>query len=457
MHRAELRDQVISLYRGRHYIDAAEAALRYLENAPEDEIVLEILADSAVQAGHIDVGERTITLLLDRKRTPTRLSCLATIRSAQGEMKVAEGLMREALAIDPTMPGIWGLIAGVHRFRKDDPLIVKAKRILKRKDVPADARRSICFALCKAMNDIGKWDRAWDYAAQGAALANSQYDPGEFDRWLDDINETFDAEFLARKAGRGSESEAPVFIVGMPRSGTTLMEIVLAATGEIAPMGERTIIPDITARAVRDDAARGNTPSSHAWVRRWRDDAFGQVADFYLQDIARRTGGSVPTRFTDKLPGNVLYLGEIGLIFPRAKIIRMHRDPLDTCVSCYLGQFHDGHDYTYRTDWLARAAHGFQQIGDALAPIIPNDVLDVHYENLVSNPEPEIRRVLQFLDVTWTADCLTPAPVGYTTTTRSVAQIRKPINSSSVGRWRRYANRIGPLADALGIDLTDAA
>ncbi len=165
----------------------------------------------------------------------------------------------------------------------------------------------------------------------------------------------------------------------------------------------------------------------------------------------------MPTHFTDKLPGNVMHLGQIGLMLPNARIIRMHRDPLDTCVSCFLGQFANGHQYTNRIDWLAHAAHAYRRAGDALAPLLPNPVLDVSYENLVSTPEPQIRRVLEFLGLEWTPDCLTPAPVGYTTTTRSVGQVRKPINADSVGRSRRYSNRIGPLAQALGISLAKAA
>ncbi|MEM7213675.1 MAG: sulfotransferase [Pseudomonadota bacterium] len=454
---SEQRRSIANLYRNHSYLHAAEAAHRYLEQVPEDEEILEVLGDSALQCGHIDVGEKVLDLLVARKRTPSRLTCLSIARSARGDIAGATKLLREALTIDPTDSGAWASVMSSHRFKKNDPLIAKAKRILKRDDVPRTSRRTIHYALCKAMNDLGKWDHAWDHASKGAALAETDYKGGHFQKWLAEAESTFDREFLAERQGRGLVTTAPIFIVGMPRSGTTLMEIILAATGEVTPLGEMTAIPDASARAVAQDAALGNPEHSHTWVHRWRDDAFTRLGTYYLDVIAQRTNRAVPEKFTDKLPGNALFLGQIGLIFPRAKVIIMHRDPLDTCVSCYMGQFRSGHDYTYRLDWLAEAAHGFQQIGNTLAGMIPNPVLHVCYEDLVSRPEPEIKRVLEFVGAAWTPDCLAPEPIGYTTTTRSVAQVREPINARSVGRWRRYANRIGPLADALGINLAQSA
>lgn len=449
--------EIVSMHKKQNYLHAAEAAHRYLRTYPEDEIVLQVLGDSAIQSGNIEVGEKVMTLLLDRERKPSRLHCMATVRSAQGALEEAEALLREALSADPGHAGSWSAISSLHRFRKDDPLIAKAKRVLRWSGQSDAQRRAINYALSKAMNDLRKWDQAWDYAAKGAALAETDYNPNLFKGWAADVETSFDAEFLSAQRGRGVETKAPIFIVGMPRSGTTLMESILAASGAVSPMGEMTTIAEFTARAAQDDLARGNEPSTHGWVRRWQKDAFSQVGNYYLQLVAQRSNGNLPQLFTDKLPNNVLYLGQIGLIFPNARIIRMHRDPLDTCVSCYLGEFRNGHDYTYRTDWLADAALGYQRIGDRLADMVPNPILDVSYEALVTQPEAEIRRVLDFVGIDWNVECLTPSVSGYTTTTRSAAQVREPINANSVGRWRRYANRIGPLAEALGVELADAA
>ena len=393
------------------------------------------------------MAERVFAALLAQQRTAFDLSGLAAVHAARGEMERAAPLVREALAADPALPRTWGLIAGTHRFRRDDPLIFKAKRLLKGALSPA-SRRAIHYAMAKAMNDLGKYDRAWAHAAEGAAIATPPYDPADLDRWATDMVPAFDRDFLAPRPGRGDPTDAPIFVVGMPRSGTTLVESIIAATGAATPMGELPTIPLITQRAIEDDLARGNPPSRHAWTRRWRDEAFTRAARFYLDDVTRRAGGTPPNRFVDKLPGNLLYLGQIALMFPNARIVRMHRDARDTCVSCYLGQFSEGHQYTYRTDWLAAAWHSFRRGGDTIVPLIPNPVLDVRYEDLVREPEPQIRRLLEFLDLPFSDACLTPGD-GYTTTTRSVAEVRKPINADSVGRWRRYRSCIGPLARAL--------
>ena len=420
------RQAVIDLYTRHKYSDAAEAAHTWLERNPTDEPIMEVLADSAIQAGHLDAGTRVAEYLVSLDRTSTRLASLATVRSALGDIAGAMALVKEGLSRDPENPRCWGLVAGLHRFTRSDPLIAKARRMLRQKRLPVVHRRAILYALSKAMNDLGKWEKAWDFAAEGAALATPDYDPDEFDRWVDDFAHSFDAAFLKARLSRGVHTASPVFIVGMPRSGTTLMEMILAATGQVTPMGELTTIPDVTEQAVRDEFGRRNTGGTHGWVRHWRDGAFTEIGEFYLADIARRAGGVIPPVFTDKLPGNLLYLGQIGLIFPNARIIWMQRDPLDTCVSCYLGQFNNGHQYTYRLDWLARAAHGFQRAGDLLTPMLPNPVLKVCYEDLVSHPESEIRKVLSFVGVGWNPDCLTPRPTGYATTTRSGRTGSKP-------------------------------
>ncbi|MGD1922588.1 MAG: sulfotransferase [Paracoccaceae bacterium] len=449
--------EIVSLHKNQDYLHATEAAHRYLQQYPEDEVVLQILGDSAIQSGNIDVGEKVMTLLLQWGRTASRLQCMSTVRAAQGNLAEAERLLQEALRVDPGHAGSWSAIANLRQFQPNDPLITKAKRALRWSGQTDKQRRAICYALCKAMNDLRKWDQAWDYAAKGAALAETSYNPDLFRDWLADVEATFDAEFLEPLAGRGLSTNAPIFIVGMPRSGTTLMESILAASDSVSPMGEMMTIAEFAQRASQDDRARGNAPSAHGWVRRWNKDAFRRAGDHYLSMVAQRYGGNAPQHFSDKLPNNVLYLGQIGLIFPNARIIRMHRNALDTCVSCYLGELRNGHDYTYRTDWLADAALGYGRIGDYLSGMIPNPVLDVCYEDLVSQPEPQIRRVLDFIGVEWNADCLEPAMFGYSTTTRSAAQVRGAINTNSVGRWRRYANKIAPLADALGVDLATAA
>ena len=164
----------------------------------------------------------------------------------------------------------------------------------------------------------------------------------------------------------------------------------------------------------------------------------------------------MPEVFTDKMPGNIHNLGVISMMFPNARIIRMRRDALDTCVSCFLGRFGNGHPYTRRFDWLAASWRAHQRAGDLLIPRLPNPVLEVHYEDLARRPEREIRRMLDFLGLSWEAACLEPHGSDSTVTTRSQAQVRQAITDRSVGRWRRYGEKVRPLAEALGVEISEA-
>ena len=451
----QLRQEAIRLYESHQFAEAAQVAFQYVEQNPEDWVGLQVLADSCLLSGYLDEAERLFRHGAEHRESVFYLSGLATVLVARGDMVEAEQLLRKVIQRDPGNARAWTELASIHKFRKGDPLLTKLRRQTKAGDLAAETRGYLHYALCKALNDVGKWDMAWDQATRGAELMMPDYNPQELWDWSLDQRGIFDKDFLARRPGRGSDSEAPIFIVGLPRSGTTLVEMVITTTGKVTAMGELSTVPRVTAAAIRDDMNRGHMKHRHAWARRWRDEAFTEAAQFYLDDVARRAGGTCPERFVDKLPGNMFYLGEIALLFPNARIIRMHRHPLDTCASLYMGRFTGGHKYTFRPDWLAEAWLAYKDAGDHLTTMMPNPVLDVDYEAFVSDPEPQIRRLLDFLGLEWDPACLTPGGDGYTTITRSRGQVRSAINTRAVGRWRRYKNRIGPIAEALGIDIDD--
>ncbi|MEL6998630.1 MAG: hypothetical protein AAFP68_10255, partial [Pseudomonadota bacterium] len=145
--------EIVSLHKNQKYLHAAEAAHRYLQQYPQDEVVLQILGDSSIQSGNIDVGEKVMTLLLEWGRTASRLQCMSTVRAAQGNSAEAENLLQEALRINPGHAGSWSAIANLRQFQSNDPLITKAKRALRWSGQTDKQRRAICYALCKAMND----------------------------------------------------------------------------------------------------------------------------------------------------------------------------------------------------------------------------------------------------------------------------------------------------------------
>ncbi len=448
--RAEIRH----LHARGSYAEVADLAFTWIKENPRDWDILRILSDACHLSGYLDEAEKLYAYGFEHEGSVFFLSGLGICASARGDRESAEKILREAIRREPADPRTWMELSAAHRFEKDDPLAAKLRRQLKRNDIDSRTKSILHYAMCKASNDMGKWDQAWHHASEGGRLDDEPFKIESVTEWIDDLYDVFDADFLAERPGRGVQSDAPIFIVGAPRSGTTLAERILAGSGEAAAMGEMPNLPRLCATARKDDYIKGNTQNRHGWVRRWRDDAFTAAGQFILDDVKRRAGGTMPRFFTDKLPGNLINLGQISLLFPKAKIVRMHRNPLDNCVSLYLGRFGSGHNYTRRVDWLATSYLAYQGAADFLAPMVPNPVLDVHYEKLVADPEGEGRRLVEFAGMEWTADVLDPGKTQYASVTRSQYQVRSKINTSAIGRWRRYKNKIGPLAEALGIDIS---
>lgn len=449
-------DSAIAHFRAMRFDEAAADAMLLAQQNPGNIPALTLLGEAMYSSGHIAEAARVFQQVLAIAPSAYVKAGLAMTLTALGQRAEAKAMVISALEDDPEMSRAWTALIDLHRFRKDDPLLKKAKRIFKRDGVHPETKRSLAYVMVKAMNDSGKYDRAWDWATK----AHEVSPPGDVELLMPDMGrqmaQTFDREFLAPRPGRGSDSTLPVFVVGMPRSGTTLMERILAASPDVAAIGEFSGIMDISTAAREAFKVANPEAGPYAFLRHWNDAAITKAAEIYLGQIARRAGRS--SRYcVDKTPANILHLYLIACLFPQAKIIRMHRDPLDTCVSCFLNNFGHGHSYTRRVDWLAYGYRVTQQAGDVQAQLIPNPMLDVSYEALVQSPEAESQRIYDFVGLDWSADVLNTTDSTHITNTRSVDQVRAPISARSVGRWRRYRNRISPLAEALGIDIADDA
>ena len=446
--------QIASLFDARYFSEAAAVAHRALVTWPDHPRIFTYLAESCLKAGYIDEAALLFNHLLGRERSTFALVGSAITMISRGQMDEARGLLREAIKAAPGNAQAWTALAHAHTFRKDDPLITKLKKQLLRKDLTSRTRRELTYTMCEILNQTGQWVRAWDHAVKAAQIDTPAYDPAGLAGMIQSADHVFTPQFCAPRPARGVHTDAPIFVVGMPRSGTTLVSMILSMVNGVEVMGELTRIPKMAAEAAEDDAVRGHPPSHFGWLTRWQDAQVTNLAKLYLADVQRRAGGTLPARFVDKLPANVLHLGQIACMFPRARIVRVIRDPLDTCVSCFLGRFGNGNTYTYRMDWLADAYRRHIQAGDMLMGRIPNPVYTVRYEDLVSNPSHQVGQLLDALDLPWTEACLTPQKSTSATTTRSVSQVREPISAGSVGRWQRYGDRVLPLAEALGIDLS---
>lgn len=228
----------------------------------------------------------------------------------------------------------------------------------------------------------------------------------------------------------------PIFIVGMPRSGTSLVEQILASHPEVYGAGELNFISVIAAELGYGSGAFDPDP-----------EALRTLSRRYLDIIAEHTGG---TRFfTDKMPHNFLYLGLIALLFPHARILHTRRDPLDTCLSCYFQNFSGTHQYTRDLERLGRHYRNYERLMDHWRRLgVP--FLDVEYEALVGDPEAVSRRMLDYCGLDWNEACLRYYESGRVSDSASYNQVNRPVYTTSVGRWRHYADHLAPLREALG-------
>ena len=337
------------------------------------------------------------------------------------------------------------LLAETKRFDRDDPQIAAMEELVKEdKAVSAPERMALHFALGTIYEKLGEHARSFSHFVDGNALRRREavYDEGATLRMLARITEIFTPEFIAGKSGRGDPSTKPIFIVGMPRSGTTLIEQILAGHPRVHSCGE---IRDF---ALSLFALRGmNYPDN---VLAMPPEEIGKLGASYVEKVTASTPAT-KDRFTDKMLTNLLYVGLIHLALPNARIIYARRDPVDTCLSCFTQMFLTGHHYANDLGELGRYYRACEQVAAHWQAVLPaGTMLDIQYEDVVADPEGQARRIVEYCGLEWDEACLAFHKVERAVRTASATQVRQPIYRSSVGRWRAYRDRLQPLLEALG-------
>lgn len=333
--------------------------------------------------------------------------------------------------------------ADTKTYRSDDADIAAMEAALVRAIKPTISdQMSVHFALGKAYLDTGDSERAFFHLDKGNAIkrATFNYDAGATSAWMRKIAAAFTPELMDKFRDAGTASQRPVFILGMPRSGTTLVEQILASHPGIHGAGELSAL-----RHALDNA--GTFPDA---LMHWSREDFARIGRDYLS----RVDGLAPDalRLVDKMPANFLYAGLIPLVLSGARIIHCRRDPVDTCLSCYSKHFAGEQMFAYRLDELGAFHRDYQMLMESLRKVLPPErFLEVDYENVVDDLEGEARRLIAFVDMPWDDACLSFYKTRRVVRTASVSQVRQPIYATSKGRWRRHASQLGPLLAALGI------
>ena len=348
--------------------------------------------------------------------------------------------MEEAAIAFPNSPGVLFNQTTLKRFKAGDPLIGQMLTLLGRDGWTLTDRATLQFALGKAFFDIGDSEAAFRHYNEGNRLKRTTftYDPGANERWMASIAEAFTPALLAAKASAGTRSCLPVFIVGMPRSGTTLIEQILGSHPMVATAGELKWLQRLTEAL----------PNYPACVAELTNTELTRLGEAYLGFVAPLAAGK--PLVIDKMPSNFLACGMIRLILPEARIIHSRRDPVDTCLSCYTMLFSGEQPFTYDQIELARFHRAYQALMAHWRAILPaTHFLEVDYELMVDDMEGQTRRILDFLGLAWDERVLKFYELQRPVRTASVNQVREPIYRASVGRWKTHAAQIGPLLDAL--------
>jgi tetratricopeptide (TPR) repeat protein len=391
------------------------------------------------------------------KRAPDAVEVwIAAARFAQimGRPDDAQAAWQRVIALAPDSADAMTVLLTQFPETVDDALRNRAIALAADEKSGVRNRRRLNFALYALDRHREDYDAAFRHLAEGNRLRREElisrergYGRDSRERYFSRIIETFNPGFFARTRGMGSESDQPIFILGMPRSGTTLCEQILASHSKVFGAGELEGIRDIARLLPRALARQGEIPGGFPFgMDRLTPELVRRFADRYLAQAAQLT--NLP-RITDKMPSNYVHVGLIHLLFPNAKIVHCVRDPLDNCLSCFEQNF------SHPTSWswdLEDIGHYYGQYRRLMAhwkAVLPVPMLEFSYEATVADVETGARRLLDFCGLKWEPACLDFHQTERPVLTASKGQVRRPIYTSSMGKWRVFERQLEPLRQAI--------
>jgi tetratricopeptide (TPR) repeat protein len=408
------------------------------------------------------------------KLDPRNVEALLTLSSAMIYLDTAEAwrLLEQAMAIAPNEPamlvrkgemlefggdklGAWECVrpvieSGSTSMRaarvaanvapaigKSEEAIAHLERLVSRPAISFSDHRILRFALANLCDKAKQYDRAFGHAVIANQMKNVRHDDNALMVQISRLKAVYSA--TASLPRSGIRSELPVFIVGMPRSGTSLLEQILSCHSKVHARGETSDIPGLVETIpYYPDGARNLTPEK-----------LDALAGAHIKRIAEMAPGAI--RITDKLPGNFLMLGIISQLFPGARILNCRRDPRDVCLSNFMTDFNAGHEHAYNLESLARTCKAYQELMEHWKQVLPIPILDVRYEEITADPHAQIKRILDFCGLEWEESCLNFHQSKRQVITASYDQVRQPLHKKSVARWKSYARHLEPVIRILGL------
>lgn len=427
----------------------ADAAARHAAQVEPDNpytwITVGLVATRLMRHEHaLEAYERAARLQPSEVRLRTTLG---HVHKTLGSRANSEAAYKEALALDPGLAEAWWSLADLKTYVFDDAEIAAMERVL------AEGKRSrpevaqLHFAMGRAFEQRREFGEAFAHYARGNALRrlDAPFDISRFEGRCARIRAFFDRHFFQQHAGSGDPSRAPIFIVGLPRSGSTLIEQILASHSQVEGTMELPNILIITRELDALAADRNGYPETLRTVPAAQLTAYG--SRYLAQTEPLRRGQQ---HFTDKLPNNFSHVGLIHAILPQATLIDARRHPMDACFSTFKQHFAIGQTFSYDLEDLGRYYRCYLSLMDHWDEVLPGKVLHFQYEELVRNPEPSIRRLLEHCGLPFEPACLTFHETRRSVRTASAEQVRQPLYTSGVGHWRHFEKELEPLRAALG-------
>jgi tetratricopeptide (TPR) repeat protein len=376
------------------------------------------------------------------------LSNLGSILSKEGVIDEAKNLLIRSLDLQPASIASHYQLSSLKQYSADDPHINALESLaVDTARLPEKERIQLYFALGKARADIKNYDQAFAAFEQGNRLRQAQLPPNtdKPERQTAAIIEYFTPTIFQGHSGTGIDDPTPVFIVGMPRSGTSLIEQVLSSHSAVYGAGELKDFHDIVCDLFKVTPERSFVDGMENLL----PSTITELGQQYLERLRSKDHGA--QRITDKMPANFFYLGLIKLALPKAKFIHTARDPMDSCLSCYCRYFNDTMDFTYDLKTLGQYYLRYHRLMQHWQEVLPADsILTVQYEELVSDLEGHTRAMLNHIGLPWEDACLEYYNNQRPVRTASLAQVRQPIYQTSVAGWKRYDKQLQPLLDIVG-------
>lgn len=370
---------------------------------------------------------------------------MGNVYKDMGRFDLAINAFKKSISINPEFTEAYRELTSVKKLDKDDAEFTFMRKMLSDKRITDEQRMHLAFGLARVYEELKEYDDAFKYLAQANQCRRKliPYNPGTIQTIFSNTKKLFCTEFIEKYQPFGSPDKTPIFIVGMPRSGSSLIEQILATHSKVYGAGELNYI-ELSINKICSVPTQLDYPDC---LNNIDQHTVHSLAQSYLKRI--RELSSADEYITDKMPQNFIYIGLIKILFPNAKFIHSTRDGMDTCLSIYKHGFYDGHAYADDLQDLGGYYNLYRDLMNHWNKILPACIFEVNYENLVENQEYESRRLLDFCDLPWEQECLSFYKTRRRVHTASSTQVRKGIYKDSVQLWKHYEPHLHTLKHVL--------